>query len=132
AAYRALECRDCARIDVRCDAAGTPFFLEANPLAGLHPDHSDLPIAARLAGHGYDWLINAIVSAAARRYGLDRAATRGSARPRRFVPVLHAASAARADEIDTLRAAEQVAAALEQAGYASELVRFRVEASALE
>ncbi len=37
-AYRALECRDTARIDFRSDAmAEQHFFLEANPLAGLHP-----------------------------------------------------------------------------------------------
>jgi D-alanine-D-alanine ligase len=34
-AYRALECRDTARIDFRSDARGEPYFLEANPLAGL-------------------------------------------------------------------------------------------------
>ena len=37
AAYRALECRDAARLDFRMRCAGTPQFLEANPLAGLHP-----------------------------------------------------------------------------------------------
>ena len=25
-------------------------FLEVNPLAGLHPEHSDLPIVCNLAG----------------------------------------------------------------------------------
>ncbi|MCB1746648.1 MAG: hypothetical protein KDK06_05710 [Gammaproteobacteria bacterium] len=135
-AYRALECRDAARIDVRCDADGRPLFLEANPLAGLHPSHSDLPIAATLAGRSYDWLMNAIVTAAARRCGLERVAAaepavrRKAGRP--FVPVLHAATAERADERDTLAAAEAVAAALEAGGYASELVRFRPEPAALE
>ncbi|MEX2481762.1 MAG: hypothetical protein WD928_12970, partial [Gammaproteobacteria bacterium] len=126
AAYRALDCRDCARIDIRCDAAGEPFFLEANPLAGMHPEHSDLPIAAALAGHSYDWLVSAIVGAAARRYGLDRQPCRRSTRSARsFVPVVHAASAERADERDTVEAAEVVAAALERIGHASELVSFR-------
>ena len=130
-AYHALDCRDCARIDIRCDAAGTPFFLEANPLAGLHPEHSDLPIAATLAGRSYDWLVNAIVNAAARRCGLDRP-PKHTPRARPFVPVMHAASLGRADECDTLEAAERVMAALEQAGYASELVHFRAEPSALD
>ncbi|MGE0485258.1 MAG: hypothetical protein AB7Q81_14045 [Gammaproteobacteria bacterium] len=135
-AYRALECRDAARIDIRCDAEGRPFFLEANPLAGLHPSHSDLPIAATLAGRSYDWLMNAIVTAAARRCGLETTASavpavrRATARP--FVPVLHAATVERADERDTLEAAETVAAALEASGYASEVVRFRPEAAAVE
>ena len=130
-AYHALDCRDCARIDIRCDADGTPFFLEANPLAGLHPEHSDLPIAATLAGRSYDWLVNAIVSAAARRYGLDGKPKRAP-HTRPFVPVLHAASLDRADERDTLEAAQRVMAALERAGFASELMHFRAERSALE
>ncbi|MEX2482225.1 MAG: hypothetical protein WD928_15310, partial [Gammaproteobacteria bacterium] len=133
AAYRALDCRDCARIDIRCDAAGEPFFLEANPLAGMHPEHSDLPIAAALAGRSYDWLVGAIVSAAARRYGLDRPPHRSSSpRKRSFVPVVHAASAERADERDTVEAAERVAAALERIGHASELVSFRPHDGMLE
>ena len=45
-AYKALECRDTARIDFRSDANGEPCFLEANSLAGLDPWHSDLPILA--------------------------------------------------------------------------------------
>ena len=43
-AWRALECRDGGRIDIRCDASGRPNFIEVNPLAGLNPDDSDLPI----------------------------------------------------------------------------------------
>ncbi len=69
AAYRALDCRDAARLDFRSDAEGKPHFLEANPIAGLHPTHSDLPIIAELAGFGYDALIAGIVDAAADRYG---------------------------------------------------------------
>jgi D-alanine-D-alanine ligase len=70
AAYRALGCRDAARIDLRSDARGVPHFLEANPIAGLHPTHSDLPILATRAGHDYAWLIGQIVAAACARYGL--------------------------------------------------------------
>lgn len=69
-AYRVLECRDAGRVDLRSDAAGRPHFLEVNPLAGLHPTHSDLPILASLAGLGYDGLIGAIVASAAERAGL--------------------------------------------------------------
>ena len=61
AAWRALGCRDGGRVDLRCDAAGQPQFLEVNPLAGLHPDHSDLPIICTLAGIPYDELIGRIV-----------------------------------------------------------------------
>lgn len=67
AAYRLLDCRDAGRIDIRCDRDGRPQFLEANPLAGLNPLHSDLPILCRLLGTSYDQLIAEIVASAAKR-----------------------------------------------------------------
>lgn len=67
AAWRALGCRDGGRVDLRSDAGGRPQFLEANPLAGLHPEHSDLPIMCTLRGIGYDDLIGRIVASALRR-----------------------------------------------------------------
>jgi D-alanine-D-alanine ligase len=70
AAYRALSCRDAARVDLRCDERGEPCFLEINPLPGLHPVRSDLPILSRLAGISYPELLGRIVEAAARRQGL--------------------------------------------------------------
>jgi len=72
AAYRALGCRDAARLDFRSDASGEPLFLEANPLPGLHPTHSDLPILAELAGLPYARLMREILAAATARYGLGR------------------------------------------------------------
>jgi D-alanine-D-alanine ligase len=47
-----------------------PQFLEVNPLAGLHPTHSDLPILATLAGMPYQQLIGEILQAAKLRTGL--------------------------------------------------------------
>jgi len=73
AAWRALGCRDAGRIDLRSDANRRPHFLEVNPLPGLHPEHSDLPILCTQAGFGYDRLIAAIVSGAASRRRSDRA-----------------------------------------------------------
>ncbi|HOC41922.1 MAG TPA: hypothetical protein PKJ99_02800 [Thermoanaerobaculales bacterium] len=70
AVARTLECRDAARVDLRCDAAGRLAFLEVNPLPGLHPVRSDLPIMARLAGVDYGRLLGQIVDAAAARNGL--------------------------------------------------------------
>lgn len=69
-AYRALSCRDVARVDLRCDDSGEPCFLEVNPLPGLHPTYSDLPILSRLAGIPYPELLGQIVEASARRWGL--------------------------------------------------------------
>jgi D-alanine-D-alanine ligase len=71
-AYNALECRDAARIDFRSNAAGEPYFLEANPLAGLHPHHSDLPILATQNGVSYVQLIGMILDVGLARYGLAR------------------------------------------------------------
>jgi D-alanine-D-alanine ligase len=73
-AYRALECRDAARIDFRSDAKGEPYFLEANPLAGLNPWHSDLPILAAQNGIEFVELIGIILDAGLARYGLARPA----------------------------------------------------------
>ncbi len=64
AAWRVLECCDGGRVDVRCDAEGTPCFLEVNPLAGLHPFHSDLPILCSKVGMPYVELIRQIVDSA--------------------------------------------------------------------
>ena len=65
--WRALGCRDGGRTDLRCDDAGNPYFLEVNPLAGLNPVHSDLPILCGHLGISYDELIGQIFSSAARR-----------------------------------------------------------------
>jgi D-alanine-D-alanine ligase len=69
AAYRALGCRDASRVDIRCDGQGRPHFLEVNPLAGIHPAHSDLPIICSLVGISYVELIGRIVRSASRRLG---------------------------------------------------------------
>jgi len=67
AAWRALGCRDGGRVDLRCDENNTPYFLEVNPLAGLHPEHSDLPILCTQLGLPYVQLIHRIVASAAKR-----------------------------------------------------------------
>ncbi|MBU2227104.1 MAG: D-alanine--D-alanine ligase [Proteobacteria bacterium] len=67
AAWRGLGCRDGGRIDLRADANGTPQFMEVNPLAGLRPEHSDLPILCGLAGMPYQELIAGIMRSALKR-----------------------------------------------------------------
>ena len=69
AAWRTLGCRDGGRVDLRQDAQGRAMFLEVNPLAGLHPTHSDLPIMCSQAGIAYDALIGRILESALRRCG---------------------------------------------------------------
>jgi D-alanine-D-alanine ligase len=65
--HRVLGCRDVSRVDFRL-RDGVPYFLEINPLPGLHPRDSDLVILARLSGWSYDRLIGSIFDAACQRY----------------------------------------------------------------
>ncbi len=65
--WTALGGRDAGRIDLRCDEAGCVQFIEANPLAGLHPENSDLVILGRMKGLNYAELIERIILSAVRR-----------------------------------------------------------------
>jgi D-alanine-D-alanine ligase len=65
--WRGLGCRDAGRVDLRCDGRGEPNFMEVNPLAGLHPEHSDLPILCLLAGISFRDLISRIMTSARER-----------------------------------------------------------------
>lgn len=67
ACWQALGCRDGGRVDLRCDTEGNPCFLEVNPLAGLHPEHSDLPILCNFLGISYVELIDQILASASTR-----------------------------------------------------------------
>jgi len=64
AVWRGIGCRDAGRVDIRADADGIPNFMEVNPLAGLHPQHSDLPIIANMVGLTYKSLLEAILDSA--------------------------------------------------------------------
>jgi D-alanine-D-alanine ligase len=70
AAWRALGAVDAGRIDMKADRNGRMCFMEANPLAGLNPVHSDLPMLSRFNGTGFDALIEMIMNSAKQRYGL--------------------------------------------------------------
>jgi D-alanine-D-alanine ligase len=67
AAWKGLGCRDAGRVDLRTDSNGTPNFMEVNPLAGLHPEHSDLPILCTKVGISYRELIDTIMRSALER-----------------------------------------------------------------
>ncbi len=81
AAWQTLGCRDAGRLDLRCDSQGRPQFLEVNPLAGLHPTHSDLPMLAQAHGVSYEALIGRIIDSAAPRLSSGRPMSRGVALP---------------------------------------------------
>jgi D-alanine-D-alanine ligase len=64
-AHRALGLRHISRIDLIVDAAGTPWFLEANVLPGL-TETSLVPLALEAAGHDLGWVYSALAEAAIR------------------------------------------------------------------
>ncbi len=69
-AFRAVECRDYARVDMRLDDAGQPYILEVNP----NPDLADSCAFAqcvRASGRTYAQAMNEIV-----HYALERAKQR--------------------------------------------------------
>jgi D-alanine-D-alanine ligase len=65
--WKALEAVDAGRIDLKADRNGKICFIEANPLAGLNPVHSDLPILARMYGIEYQALMEMIMKSAIKR-----------------------------------------------------------------
>jgi len=68
--WKSLGGVDAGRVDVRADRNGQICFMEVNPLAGLHPVHSDLPILSNMAGIKYQALIEMIMHSAIKRYHL--------------------------------------------------------------
>ena len=67
AAHQALGCRDASRVDIRSDSRGRPHFMEINPIAGLHPKDSDLPMICNFFGMTYRELIEQIVAGTCQR-----------------------------------------------------------------
>lgn len=67
--WHILGCRDAGRIDFKMDASGQLQFMEINPLAGLNPVDSDLPMICYANELGYEELIGGIMSSALKRLG---------------------------------------------------------------
>lgn len=67
-AWRALNCLDGGRVDVKIDRHGKVSFIEVNPLAGLNPIVSDLPILCGLNNISYQQIIDAILTSAIKRH----------------------------------------------------------------
>ncbi len=65
--WNVLNVFDGGRIDLRIDKSGKMSFIEINPLAGLNPIHSDLPILCYKYGIEYTQLISMIVKSAIKR-----------------------------------------------------------------
>ena len=75
-AYRALNCKDFARLDYRMDKGGEIYFLEINPLPGIDYDTtredglSFYPFMVYALDKDFDWMVGQLIESAARRYGL--------------------------------------------------------------
>jgi len=69
-AWKAIGAVDAGRVDLKADKKGRICFIEANPLAGLNPIHSDLPILARMYGIEYQNLMEMIMKSAIKRLNL--------------------------------------------------------------
>jgi D-alanine-D-alanine ligase len=63
AAFATLGCRGWGRVDLMLDAAGLPWFIEANTSPGM-TDHSLVPMAARHAGLSFEDLVMRILELA--------------------------------------------------------------------
>lgn len=67
--FRAVDCRDMARVDFRVDGQGQPYVLEINPLPTL--DDTDVfHLFPKLFGLDFDSVVNIIINLALSRYGL--------------------------------------------------------------
>lgn len=65
--WKALNCFDGGRVDMKIDKQGNMSFMEVNPLAGLNPVSSDLPILCKLNGVDYQTIIEEILKSAIQR-----------------------------------------------------------------
>ena len=72
AVFRVMGAYDVARVDFRLDVHDNwkPYILEINPLPGLSPGISDLVIEARADKIGHTELVNMILQAGLKRYGI--------------------------------------------------------------
>ena len=72
AVFRVTGALDVARVDFRLNAHENwkPYILEINPLPGLSPGISDIVIEAAAEGVEHAELVNMILNAALRRYGM--------------------------------------------------------------
>jgi D-alanine-D-alanine ligase len=67
ATFRACHLKDYARVDIRLDAAGSPYVLEINSMASLGANGSYM-LAAQTAGYSFATLVNRIVDVTHLRY----------------------------------------------------------------
>lgn len=67
--YRALECKDFGRVDIRVDEQSNPYVLEINPLPSLSKADA-YGVVGKYWGVDYSEMIKRILNAALERYGI--------------------------------------------------------------
>ncbi len=85
-AFKALQLRDFARVDLRMDKDGNVYILELNSMASLGATGS-YPHAAKVAGYDFTALANRMLEVAARRYFLNPEAGTSEVKSDKKVPV---------------------------------------------
>ncbi|UCD51222.1 MAG: M20/M25/M40 family metallo-hydrolase [Phycisphaerales bacterium] len=85
-AFRALQLRDFARVDIRMDVEGRIHLLEINSMASLGVTGSYVR-AASVAGYDYDALVNKMLDVAAVRYFATAGSTSAVPPGERTIPV---------------------------------------------
>ncbi|GMU87440.1 MAG: hypothetical protein AMXMBFR48_26810 [Ignavibacteriales bacterium] len=68
--FKALECRDYARIDIRLSKEGTPYVIEVNPNPDISSD-SGFFRAARTSGLDYPRMLHTLITLALKRRNID-------------------------------------------------------------
>ncbi|MDD5347163.1 MAG: ATP-grasp domain-containing protein [Candidatus Omnitrophica bacterium] len=68
--YKAIECRDFGRVDIRVDEKGNPYVLEINPLPSLSTADVFM-VVAKAVGMTYEDMIGKILKAAIKRHRLN-------------------------------------------------------------
>ena len=74
-AYRIMDCRDYARVDIRLSAEGTPYVLEINANPDISPD-AGMTRSAKTAGYTYPEFIALMVEISWTRYDSPRSRIR--------------------------------------------------------
>lgn len=67
-AFKAVGCRDIARVDIRLSEQEVPYVLEINTLPGLMPEYSEVPRICRQVGMSYTQMIKTILDGALSRW----------------------------------------------------------------
>ena len=68
--YKSVDCLDFGRVDFRIDKDGNPYVLEINPLPSLSNDDV-FDLSPKVVGCDYNMVVNKIIDAALKRYGLN-------------------------------------------------------------